>query len=114
MAILPRPIYSDNIKKKGFIKFYGLSHTNGAGEGAIYDMMNLSADDFPLISVRRRRRYSTVFNGQKITDFYSDGEHLYTLALEKAQRGEYPQYFKKSHKIPLLFVSYHKYISKAS
>lgn len=89
MAILPRPIYSDNIKKKGFIKFYGLSHTNGAGEGAIYDMMNLSADDFPLISVRRRRRYSTVFNGQKITDFYSDGEHLYTLALENDQYALY-------------------------
>ena len=89
MSILPRPIYSDNIKKKGFIKFYGLSHTNGAGEGAIYDMMNLSADDFPLISVRRRRRYSTVFNGQKITDFYSDGEHLYTLALKNDQYALY-------------------------
>lgn len=89
MSILPRPIYSDNIKKKGFIKFYGLSHTNGAGEGAIYDMMNLSADDFPLISVRRRRRYSTLLNGQNITDFYSDGEHLYTLALENDQYALY-------------------------
>lgn len=82
MSILPRPIYSDNIKKKGFIKFYGLSHTNGAGEGAIYDMMNLSADDFPLISVRRRRRYSTVLKGQIITDFYSDGEHLFVIVQE--------------------------------
>lgn len=82
MAILPRPIYSDNIKKKGFIKFYGLSHTNGAGEGAIYDMMNLSADDFPMISVRRRRRYSTVLKGQIITDFYSDGEHLFVIVQE--------------------------------
>ena len=87
MSILPRPIYSDNIKKKGFIKFYGLSHTNGAGEGAIYDMMNLSADDFPLISVRRRRRYSTVLKEQiitdfYITDFYSDGEHLFVIVQE--------------------------------
>lgn len=95
MSILPRPIYSDNIKKKGFIKFYGLSHTNGAGEGAIYDMMNLSADDFPLISVRRRRRYSTVLKGQIITDFYSDGEHLYTLVLEN---GQYALYVDSSRK----------------
>ncbi|MBQ4326961.1 MAG: hypothetical protein IJC32_00930 [Clostridia bacterium] len=95
MSILPRPIYSDNIKKKGFIKFYGLSHTNGAGEGAIYDMMNLAADDFPLISVRRRRRYSTVLKGQIITDFYSDGEHLYTLVLEN---GQYALYVDSSRK----------------
>ena len=94
MSILPRPIYSDNIKKKGFIKFYGLSH-NGAGEGAIYDMMNLAADDFPLISVRRRRRYSTVLKGQIITDFYSDGEHLYTLVLEN---GQYALYVDSSRK----------------
>lgn len=35
--------------------FAGLNHTNGAGNGEIYDMTNLCGDEYPLLSSRKKR-----------------------------------------------------------
>lgn len=54
--MLPKMIYSDGIRKQTQIKFGGLDHTMGAGDGALWDMRNLVSDDHPLLAVRPGRQ----------------------------------------------------------
>ena len=52
---LPGLLYSDGIRKHKQVKFKGLDHTIMAEDSALYDMRNLSSDDYPLLSVRPKR-----------------------------------------------------------
>ena len=49
---LPRFRVSDGIRSSSAVKFGGLDHTEGAKDGAIFDMKNLSSKDYPVLSTR--------------------------------------------------------------
>lgn len=58
---LPEMLYADGIGKSQQVKFGGLNHTLGAGDGELWDMKNLTGDHYPLLAVReRRRKYRTL------------------------------------------------------
>ena len=52
---LPEMRFGDRISKSVQVKFGGLNHTQGAGDGELWDMMNLTSDHFPLLASRARR-----------------------------------------------------------
>ena len=55
MTGLPSVPMRDGIKKSHSIKFGGYNHTLGAGDGEIYDMINMTSDYYPLLAPRRAR-----------------------------------------------------------
>ena len=55
MGSLPNLPYGDRIKKHTTVKFGGYDHNKSAQDGAIYDMKNMTSDDYPLLSSRNRR-----------------------------------------------------------
>lgn len=82
MSKLPRVEYSDGLQKRTQRRFGGLNATAGAAETDIFDMENLSAKDFPVLSVRERRyHWKTLMkpNGIYAWDgiVYVDGTELY-------------------------------------
>lgn len=52
---LPNMKYSDGITKATQVRFMGLNHTLGAGDGDIWDMKNMTGDHWPLLAVRSPR-----------------------------------------------------------
>lgn len=52
---LPSMKYADNIQKTKQVRFGGLSHYVGAEDGGIWDMQNMTSDDLPVLSTRRKR-----------------------------------------------------------
>ncbi len=52
---LPRLAYSDGITKSTQVKFNGLNHNLGAGDGELWDMRNLTSDYQPLLATRAPR-----------------------------------------------------------
>lgn len=52
---LPDVRYSDRSRKSTQVKFGGLNHTVGAGDGEIWDMKNMTGDYYPLLATRERR-----------------------------------------------------------
>ena len=85
MNLVPKR-YADRITKRTQMKFGGLNHIPGAGDGELWDMRNLTSDNLPLLSSRRRRwKYGQIdapgglYAWEKLcwvdgTDFYYDGE----------------------------------------
>ena len=83
--MLPNMKYSLGTRKIPVGQFGGLDRTPGAGNGAICDMLNLSGDQFPLLSTRERRgilrrleRPGGLFSWGKLvwvdgTEFFYDG-----------------------------------------
>ena len=58
---LPNMKYADTIIKGQQIKFGGLNHNSGAGDGELWDMKNLTSDYYPLLASRpQRRKYGTL------------------------------------------------------
>lgn len=53
---LPEMRYADGIRKSKQVKFGGLDHSQGAGDGALWDMKNLCSDSYPLLASRKPRR----------------------------------------------------------
>ena len=53
---LPSMLYADNIKKGRQVKFGGLNHNPGAGDGELWNMRNLTSDYYPLLATRQKRR----------------------------------------------------------
>ena len=89
MEYLPRMLYSDGISKYQTVKFGGYDHNISAGDGTIWDMMNMNGDDYPIIGTRKKRL--TVYslsnaNGMFSHDdlFYVDGTKLYKNGAEIA------------------------------
>lgn len=52
---LPSMKYEDGITKGKQIKFGGLNHCAGAGDGELWDMKNLTSDHYPLLASRAPR-----------------------------------------------------------
>ena len=81
MNYLPSMLYSDGIKKHADEAFYGYNHTETPRDGEIYDMMNLTSDSYPLVSVRRpRKNRRSITAARGLCSF--DG--LYWVAKENA------------------------------
>ncbi len=55
MSGLPRMANADNIRKTVQVKFRGYDHNEGAGNGTLWDMENLTGDNTPLLSTRKPR-----------------------------------------------------------
>lgn len=86
MAKLPQLPYRDKIRKAQQIAFGGYNHTAGAKDGQIWDMLNMTSDEYPVLSTRKRawearkadRPYGLHVNDGLYwvdgTDFMKDGE----------------------------------------
>ena len=82
---LPNALYADGIQKGRQNRFGGLNHNDGAGDGEIWSMKNLSSDYYPLLATRpRRMKLQTLTKGNGLfaweklcwvdgTGFYYDG-----------------------------------------
>lgn len=82
---IPGPQYSDGIKAVKQVKFAGLNHNEGAGDGELFRMKNLSSDWYPLLATRpKRMKFKSLTKGNGLfalkklcwvdgTDFYYDG-----------------------------------------
>lgn len=58
---LPSMRYAERYGKGTQVKFRGLKHRLGAGDGEIWDMQNMTGDHYPLLSTRsKRRKYMTL------------------------------------------------------
>lgn len=53
--MLPNMKYGARYGKAKQVKFGGLNHTVGAGDGAIWDMQNMTGDHYPVLATRERR-----------------------------------------------------------
>ncbi len=85
MLLAPKR-YADRITKRTQVKFGGLNHSIGAGDGELWDMRNLTSDQLPLLASRNRRwKYGEIstpggiYAWEKLcwvdgTGFYYDGE----------------------------------------
>ena len=83
---LPAMKYLEGNRKRTQIRFGGLNHTEGARDGELWDMKNLSGDHYPVLATRAQRvkiRDMKVSGGilhwNKLCwidecDFYYDGE----------------------------------------
>lgn len=81
---LPEMIYGDRLRKTTQVRFGGLMHRESASDGDLYDMENLTSDEYPILSTRApRKTLYTIANG---TGLFADGEHLYDTAGGKFYR----------------------------
>lgn len=65
-AGLPPMVAGDGISKRTAVHFGGYNHTLGAGDGEIYDMENMTSDNYPVLSTRKERlvrRYAAGTDG---------------------------------------------------
>lgn len=79
---LPKMRNEDGIRKSQTVTFGGYNHTLGAADGEIWDMTNMSADHYPVLSPRQPRYHLTTLtkpNGFYAHDglFWVDGTGLY-------------------------------------
>lgn len=80
--MLPKMKYNDSPVKRTQVRFGGYNHTKSCSEGEIYDMTNMSSDNYPLLSPRPlRRELETLTNpkgiGAKDALFYADDGKFY-------------------------------------
>ncbi len=99
MIKLPKTKYRLDKSEKGQFSFGGLKHSEGAKDGAIYDLENMALDESPSLTVRKKRQKlsfdmeGTVYgigSGEKLfwaseslgktTYFYYDGEEKFPLS----------------------------------
>lgn len=87
---LPTLPNGDRIRKVTQVQFGGYNHTVGAGDGELYDMSNLSARDWPVLSVRPKRQSGVLPSGVEAANTTSNG--LYAMdklvAVGPADTGE--------------------------
>lgn len=84
------PSYKDGIKQKNQTVFMGYNHTTAAADGDIYDMENMSGDEYPIARPRNGRRLITkvvsphglcVYN----ETYYASGTGFYRLNEETGE-----------------------------
>lgn len=59
MKKLPKMKYTDSITRQTQVRFGGYNHTKHAKDGDIYDMKNITAEHYPLITPREKRDICT-------------------------------------------------------
>lgn len=52
---LPSMRFKDQIKKRKQVQFGGLNHNYGAADGELWDMRNMTGEEYPLLASRRER-----------------------------------------------------------
>lgn len=72
MSKLPNMPYNSGIGKLTQVQFGGLRHHINCGDGEIYDMQNLTAENYPLISVRKKRGKLEGNVSAEATQIYAD------------------------------------------
>lgn len=60
MGKLPVMPYASGIGRVQQVQFAGLQHTDGAQDGAIFDMQNITGDNFPVLQPRKKRETTSV------------------------------------------------------
>lgn len=79
MAHLPEVSYGSDYRYARQGQFGGLKHCRSCSDGEIYDMNNITLDEFPLIKTRKPRKRFASINQEFVVDFYADnGQVLYT------------------------------------
>lgn len=73
---LPVPHYKLSRRRPVELSFGSLNHTSAARDGDIYDELNASTEEYPLLVPRRHRMVSAGIIGM-MNGFGSDGSHLY-------------------------------------
>ncbi|MCQ2770394.1 MAG: hypothetical protein MJ236_01160, partial [Clostridia bacterium] len=78
--MLPKIPYTPSVRKQQQMKFGGYTHTSGARDGAIYDMKNISADEYPILTPMKNRLVSPmVARGAVDFTFGTDGTPYYLV-----------------------------------
>lgn len=79
MSKLPMMPYSSGIGKLMQVQFGGLRHHINCGDGEFFDMQNLTAENYPLISVRKRRGKLEGTVSAEVTQIYADNGAMITV-----------------------------------
>lgn len=85
---LPSIVYQDGIRKGTQVKFGGLNHNLGAGDGELWDMRNLTSDYYPLLASRGKRRlFRTLTKGNGLFSWdalaWADGTKFFYGGIER-------------------------------
>lgn len=79
MSKLPKMPYNSGIGKLMQVQFGGLRHHINCGDGEFFDMQNLTAENYPLISVRKRRGKLEGTVSAEVTQIYADNGAMITV-----------------------------------
>ena len=80
MSKLPALPYGDSIGKTAQVRFGGLRHHINCTDGEFFDMENLTAENYPVLSVRERRgKKMGVSITQETTQIYADNGMFLTV-----------------------------------
>lgn len=79
MSKLPMMPYRSGIGKLTQVKFGGLRHHINCGDGEFFDMQNLTAENYPLVSVRKQRGKMEGTVGTEVTQIYADNGAMITV-----------------------------------
>lgn len=95
---LPGMIYTGGVLERTQTQFGGLNHNRGAGDGELWDMRNLTGDQFPLLASRAQRmRYRTLENAGGLFSremlCWTAGTAFYAAGAEKGTVTEGPKRF---------------------
>ena len=85
---LPSIVYQDGIRKGTQVKFGGLNHNLGAGDGELWDMRNMTSDYYPLLASRGKRRlFRTLTKGNGLFSWdalaWADGTKFFYGGIER-------------------------------
>lgn len=79
MSKLPKMPYNSGIGKLTQVQFGGLRHHINCGDGEFFDMQNLTAENYPLVSVRKRRGKLEGTVSAEVTQIYADNGAMITV-----------------------------------
>lgn len=79
MSKLPMMPYNSGIGKLTQVQFGGLRHHINCGDGEFFDMQNLTAENYPLISARKRRGKLEGTVSAEVTQIYADNGAMITV-----------------------------------
>lgn len=90
---LPSMKFGDGITKGRQIKFAGMNHSEGAGDGELWDMRNMTSDHYPLLASRAKRiKYRSFTSPGGLFSWeglcWVDGTCFYFKGEEKGQVSE--------------------------
>lgn len=79
MSKLPSMPYNSGIGKLTQVQFGGLRHHINCGDGEFFDMQNLTAENYPLLSVRKQRGRMEGAVSAEVTQIYADNGAMITV-----------------------------------
>lgn len=79
MSKLPMMPYNSGIGKLTQVQFGGLRHHINCGDGEFFDMQNLTAENYPLVSVRKKRGKLEGTVSAEVTQIYADNGAMITV-----------------------------------